>query len=213
MFILLIFILIFSLVFLAFNKKRVINNNNNQPPAIIAKDLLIGSLEPVFESLTRQLSSREEDTDMGAKQPPKQPKVDNDSPKELSLEDDMHKTRIEALSTPSSPRGRKSNAMKISCLCAPTNHPGSFRCRYHRNSVSVGSNLSELAYRKTASLFRFSDAHDTGNHGVTMYKSDYTSNKTRLDHDHDHDYIGQVFSSVSNGAIMWFRQRGQVMFQ
>ncbi|CAK7324465.1 unnamed protein product [Dovyalis caffra] len=36
------------------------------------------------------------------------------------------------------------------CLCSPTTHAGSFRCRFHRSSGmirggSIGSNLSELA--------------------------------------------------------------------
>ncbi|KAA8524899.1 hypothetical protein F0562_011323 [Nyssa sinensis] len=54
-------------------------------------------------------------------------------------------------STPSSPTLRKASSVKYNCLCAPTTHAGSFRCRYHRNtgltrsSASVGSKLSELA--------------------------------------------------------------------
>ncbi|GAA0155009.1 hypothetical protein LIER_12836 [Lithospermum erythrorhizon] len=46
---------------------------------------------------------------------------------------------------------------KFNCLCAPTTHPGSFRCRYHRNnkpglarnSMSVGLKLAELARKPT----------------------------------------------------------------
>ncbi|KAI4320840.1 hypothetical protein MLD38_034283 [Melastoma candidum] len=39
---------------------------------------------------------------------------------------------------------------KCSCLCSPTTHAGSFRCRFHRNSsfprgASIGSNLSQMA--------------------------------------------------------------------
>ncbi|KAK1414405.1 hypothetical protein QVD17_30149 [Tagetes erecta] len=63
---------------------------------------------------------------------------------DLSLDDDTK-------AAPTSPN-RKSSAAKVSCMCAPTNHPGSFRCRHHRNSASVGSNLSELGNRRTASV-------------------------------------------------------------
>ncbi|KAI3716140.1 hypothetical protein L6452_23265 [Arctium lappa] len=79
---------------------------------------------------------------------------------ELSLEDDTKNTRTESTSTPSSPPARKSSSTKISCLCAPTTHRGSFRCRYHR-SASVGSNLSELGNRKTASVG--SNLYELGN--------------------------------------------------
>ncbi|PIA58406.1 hypothetical protein AQUCO_00500376v1 [Aquilegia coerulea] len=52
-----------------------------------------------------------------------------------------------------SPRSmlQKQTSGKAPCLCSPTTHAGSFRCRHHRNSLlsrhggSVGSNLSELA--------------------------------------------------------------------
>ncbi|XP_042519844.1 uncharacterized protein LOC122093555 [Macadamia integrifolia] len=57
-------------------------------------------------------------------------------------------------------RGRlqKQSSVKLNCLCSPTTHVGSFRCRHHRNSslsrsgVSVGSNLSELAAKSAASI-------------------------------------------------------------
>ncbi|CAA0836948.1 serine-rich protein-related [Striga hermonthica] len=56
-------------------------------------------------------------------------------------------------STPSSPLSlRKTASVRNSCLCSPTTHAGSFRCRLHRahpglrhGSMSVGSKLSELA--------------------------------------------------------------------
>ncbi|VFR00793.1 unnamed protein product [Cuscuta campestris] len=57
-----------------------------------------------------------------------------------------------AASMPSSPTGHRKT-----CLCSPTTHPGSFRCRYHRNSkltrasMSVASNLSELGSASVAS--------------------------------------------------------------
>ncbi|KAJ8498769.1 hypothetical protein OPV22_009321 [Ensete ventricosum] len=46
----------------------------------------------------------------------------------------------------------KQSSQKLSCLCSPTTHAGSFRCRLHRTSLrpstgSVGSGLSELASR------------------------------------------------------------------
>ncbi|KAI3419882.1 ABC transporter domain-containing protein [Psidium guajava] len=55
-----------------------------------------------------------------------------------------------------SPRDSKAaGAGKSSCLCSPTTHAGSFRCRYHRNSSisrgsSVGSNLSELGSKPSS---------------------------------------------------------------
>ncbi|KAI3457691.1 hypothetical protein Pfo_014354 [Paulownia fortunei] len=59
-------------------------------------------------------------------------------------------------SIPSSPLGlRKTASIRNNCLCSPTTHAGSFRCRYHRNSglahssMSVGSKLSELASKST----------------------------------------------------------------
>ena len=44
---------------------------------------------------------------------------------------------------------KKSSSERRSCLCSPTTHAGSFRCRHHRSSgfrrgKSVGSNLAEL---------------------------------------------------------------------
>ncbi|CAN8269395.1 unnamed protein product [Cochlearia groenlandica] len=53
----------------------------------------------------------------------------------------------------------KSSSVRQNCLCAPTTHAGSFRCRYHRRNaglgmsrgVSVPSNLSMLAGSNTTS--------------------------------------------------------------
>ncbi|XP_048229041.1 uncharacterized protein LOC125369817 [Ricinus communis] len=44
----------------------------------------------------------------------------------------------------------KPASARWNCLCSPTTHAGSFRCRFHRTpgmvrGGSVGSNLSELA--------------------------------------------------------------------
>ncbi|XP_022865711.1 uncharacterized protein LOC111385541 [Olea europaea var. sylvestris] len=62
----------------------------------------------------------------------------------------------EVHSSPSSPVTlRKTSSVRYNCLCSPTTHAGSFRCRYHRNhsltrnSISVGSKLSELAGKST----------------------------------------------------------------
>ncbi|KAJ4980865.1 hypothetical protein NE237_031702 [Protea cynaroides] len=57
-------------------------------------------------------------------------------------------------------RGRlqQESSARSNCLCSPTTHAGSFRCRHHRNpglsrsAGSVGSNLSELAAKSAASI-------------------------------------------------------------
>ncbi|KAM1472677.1 hypothetical protein ACFX2I_028897 [Malus domestica] len=77
---------------------------------------------------------------------------------EFSLEDLKKHTHM--LVSPTSQDTLKSSRWK-NCLCSPTTHPGSFRCRQHRTSSiglglnrvggSVGSNLSELANRKLQS--------------------------------------------------------------
>uniref|UniRef100_A0A7C8Z0X5 Uncharacterized protein n=2 Tax=Opuntia streptacantha TaxID=393608 RepID=A0A7C8Z0X5_OPUST len=48
-----------------------------------------------------------------------------------------------------SPSLKKSLSGKMNCLCAPTTHAGSFRCRLHRNGssfrrLSIGADLNEL---------------------------------------------------------------------
>lgn len=61
------------------------------------------------------------------------------------------------ISIPEAQRGRclmKQMSQKGNCLCSPTTHPGSFRCRMHRStshigSTSFGSGLSELADKTT----------------------------------------------------------------
>ncbi|KAK4278267.1 hypothetical protein QN277_016133 [Acacia crassicarpa] len=72
---------------------------------------------------------------------------------DLDLMNDMKKMNY-YLTAPSSPSGisKISTNGKWSCLCSPTTHAGSFRCRHHRASSammvrgkSVGSNLNELA--------------------------------------------------------------------
>ncbi|CAK9170213.1 unnamed protein product, partial [Ilex paraguariensis] len=61
-------------------------------------------------------------------------------------------------SMPSSPIAlTKTTSVRYNCLCSPTTHAGSFRCRYHRSasltrsSISVGSKLSELAGKSPGS--------------------------------------------------------------
>ncbi|KAF8031747.1 hypothetical protein BT93_D0840 [Corymbia citriodora subsp. variegata] len=50
----------------------------------------------------------------------------------------------------SKPLGSPSPSSRMNCLCSPTTHAGSFRCRFHRNTGiprghSIGSNLNYLA--------------------------------------------------------------------
>ncbi|QHO26511.1 hypothetical protein HN51_023611 [Arachis hypogaea] len=53
------------------------------------------------------------------------------------------------------PATTKSSSGKFECLCSPTTHAGSFRCRHHRakeaemrRAMSVDSNLSALGSKK-----------------------------------------------------------------
>ncbi|KAM5582724.1 hypothetical protein ABKV19_002918 [Rosa sericea] len=63
---------------------------------------------------------------------------------EFSLEDFKKHSHI---ATPTS--AKPQSARWKNCLCSPTTHVGSFRCRHHRTSIprggSVGSNLSNYA--------------------------------------------------------------------
>ncbi|KAL3849107.1 hypothetical protein ACJIZ3_010989 [Penstemon smallii] len=81
----------------------------------------------------------------------------NEKPKiliqELYLDTMKAPSRLSS-SIPSTPTGlRKAASVRQNCLCSPTTHAGSFRCRYHRNnssglrrnSMSVGAKLSDLA--------------------------------------------------------------------
>ncbi|KAI6690768.1 hypothetical protein NL676_027596 [Syzygium grande] len=79
--------------------------------------------------------------------------------KSLSRKFTVPKLDLEEISKNSpfnlSPRAAKATgASKSNCLCSPTTHVGSFRCRFHRNSGlsrggSVGSNLSELGSKSS----------------------------------------------------------------
>ncbi|KAH6756915.1 serine-rich protein-like protein [Perilla frutescens var. hirtella] len=57
--------------------------------------------------------------------------------------------------SPLAPR-KSASAKRHNCLCSPTTHVGSFRCRYHRNSglvhsgMPVGSKLLDLTGKPTA---------------------------------------------------------------
>lgn len=124
---------------------------------------LLGLRVYVFWSQIRLISFWEDMSDdkiKAAEQPGKNLKLDL---QELSLDDDTNSSKT-LLSTPSSPTSKKSSAKK-SCLCAPTTHPGSFRCRKHRNSASVGANLSELGNRRTASVG--ANLYQLGNNDTT----------------------------------------------
>ncbi|KAK9084576.1 hypothetical protein Sjap_024987 [Stephania japonica] len=54
----------------------------------------------------------------------------------------------------------KQSSVRMSCLCAPTTHAGSFRCRLHRkpgltrNGASLGSNLYELGSKSSTNNIR-----------------------------------------------------------
>lgn len=79
--------------------------------------------------------------------------------------DTVKRSSREATSTPTSPlSSRKQSSVKYNCLCSPTTHAGSFRCRYHRNtsfgrnSMSVGAKLSELAGKINWQMYYFTAA-------------------------------------------------------
>lgn len=70
--------------------------------------------------------------------------------------EDFNKHSHLLVSSPTSQSLTKSPSAKLNCLCSPTTHAGSFRCRHHRVSgmhraASVGSNLSDFA-RKSGSI-------------------------------------------------------------
>ncbi|RDX83145.1 hypothetical protein CR513_35967, partial [Mucuna pruriens] len=84
----------------------------------------------------------------------KPPRIEiNKVPSELDVE--TLKNNSHMLMSPTS-QGitRKISQGRLNCLCSPTTHVGSFRCRHHRSSEmrssdmrrgkSVGSNLAEL---------------------------------------------------------------------
>jgi len=86
-----------------------------------------------------------------------EPKVDQKPPKIMlsklpELDVETLKKNSHMLVSPTSSSQtltRKRSPGRMNCLCSPTTHVGSFRCRHHRSSQmrrgkSVGSNLAEL---------------------------------------------------------------------
>lgn len=69
--------------------------------------------------------------------------------------EDFKKSSPLLVSSPASKVLTKSSSTKSNCLCSPTTHVGSFRCRHHRifgmhRGGSVGSNLSDLGRKPGA---------------------------------------------------------------
>ncbi|XP_019425168.1 PREDICTED: uncharacterized protein LOC109334049 [Lupinus angustifolius] len=82
------------------------------------------------------------------------PKLDVKIPLDM---DSLKKHSHILVSPTSTPVTRKSSSVRMDCLCSPTTHVGSFRCRHHRSGAggvprgrSVGSNLSELAAKASS---------------------------------------------------------------
>ncbi|XP_062213444.1 uncharacterized protein LOC133914340 [Phragmites australis] len=40
---------------------------------------------------------------------------------------------------------------RASCVCAPTTHPGSFRCKHHRHASNLGADVKHHEAQRTAS--------------------------------------------------------------
>ncbi|CAJ1963816.1 unnamed protein product [Sphenostylis stenocarpa] len=84
-----------------------------------------------------------------------EPKADQKPPRvmlnklpELDVET-LKKNSHMLVSPTSQTTTKKTPHGRMNCLCSPTTHVGSFRCRHHRSSdmrrgKSVGSNLAEL---------------------------------------------------------------------
>ncbi|XP_062170598.1 uncharacterized protein LOC133876347 [Alnus glutinosa] len=70
---------------------------------------------------------------------------------EINLDDLKKQPHLHVSPSLKETKGKQSARWK-NCLCSPTTHVGSFRCRHHRSSSlhrggSVGSKLSELAHK------------------------------------------------------------------
>lgn len=97
----------------------------------------------------------------------------------------MSSLRISVTETARGPRLMKQRSEKTSCLCSPTKHIGSFRCRMHRNicyfgSGSYGSGHSDLADKDTGvsesnGAWSISSAHqwlpERGHNSQSIYHS------------------------------------------
>ncbi|KAE9598560.1 hypothetical protein Lalb_Chr15g0082301 [Lupinus albus] len=84
----------------------------------------------------------------------KSPKLDVKIPLDM---DGLKKHSHTLVSQTSTTLTRKSASVRMDCLCSPTTHAGSFRCRHHRAGTggmhrggSVGSNLLELAAKASS---------------------------------------------------------------
>ncbi|TKY47063.1 hypothetical protein E2542_SST29117 [Spatholobus suberectus] len=78
----------------------------------------------------------------------KPPRIKVNNASELDIET-LKKNSHMLISPPSRAITRKTSNGRLNCLCSPTTHVGSFRCRHHRSSGmyrgrSIGSNLAAL---------------------------------------------------------------------
>ncbi|XP_012570578.1 uncharacterized protein [Cicer arietinum] len=86
----------------------------------------------------------------------KPPKINVNIP-ELDMNTFKKHSHMIVSPTSQAPAASKSSNGRWNCLCSPTTHAGSFRCRLHRSAAggmhrggSVGSNLSELGNKAGA---------------------------------------------------------------
>ncbi|PIN20351.1 hypothetical protein CDL12_06942 [Handroanthus impetiginosus] len=95
--------------------------------------------------------------------------------------DAMKTSSCTSSSVPTSPVSlrKSSSGRRHNCLCSPTTHAGSFRCRYHRtsglthSSMSVGSKLSELASKPTGMCDGPSHIHLISSHRQSASSATY----------------------------------------
>ncbi|KAK9734963.1 hypothetical protein RND81_04G174200 [Saponaria officinalis] len=111
---------------------------------------------------SRQNRKRNEMEEKREEQKPMRRKI---SLQNIDAEDTQKQSQLRAATTapPTSPPLsplKKSSSTRSNCLCSPTTHVGSFRCRLHRHGPtkpnmrrghSVGSNLSDLANKFSSS--------------------------------------------------------------
>ncbi|XAR68240.1 hypothetical protein NMG60_11003309 [Bertholletia excelsa] len=78
--------------------------------------------------------------------------------KTLDLDEEKRSTRFFSTSQPSSPSSlNKSSSARQSCLCSPTTHPGSFRCRLHRKPPGSGRGLTRSSLSVDSRLYDLQD--------------------------------------------------------